>query len=75
MTYCVRFREVAEALASVSYRDVDRIEGVVIFEHPQGRRLYLHAPNENGDIPEMLVNDAFDAAGLDPPAWNVFWCD
>jgi hypothetical protein len=32
-------------------------------------------PNVNGDVPEALINDALDNAGLPVPSWRVFWCD
>lgn len=75
MIYCVRFLDVVSELAKLGFRDVGRTEASVIFARPDGRRAVIHAPNADGNLPEALVNDAFDAAGLIPPSWSVFWCD
>ena len=40
-----------------------------------GDRFSIRQPSVDGHIPEILVNDASDAARLEPPPWNVFWCD
>ena len=64
MIYCVRFGEVVEALER---------DGFIAGSHllvAVGR-----VPNLDGNLPEMLVNDAFEAAGLTSPRWDVFWCD
>ena len=35
----------------------------------------LRVPNVEGNVPEILVNGAFEAAGIDVPGWDAFWCD
>ena len=75
MIYCVRFSEVAGTLRQRGYVEVDRSDIAVVFENNSAHRVSIHPQNRDGHLPEILVNDAFDAAGLEPPAWDVFWCD
>ncbi len=76
MIYCVAFSEVELHLGGLGFRRVGQTEGTVRFRADRPDRLItVRAPNVNGDVPEALINDAFDAAGLIPPTWNVFWCD
>lgn len=75
MIYCVRFSEVVARLTERGFREVGRTETSILFGHPDGDRVVIHAPNLDGNIPEALVDDAFDSAGLIPPSWSVFWCD
>lgn len=75
MIYCIRFADVVADLAVRDYVEIDRSDIAVIFQNSSARRLYIRPPNQDGHVPEILVNDAFDAAGLIPPAWDVFWCD
>ncbi len=35
----------------------------------------IHKPNVHGDLPEILVNDACDTAGIEPPNLPTHWCD
>ncbi|MGL4729305.1 MAG: hypothetical protein ACRCWO_11170 [Bosea sp. (in: a-proteobacteria)] len=37
--------------------------------------IFIRMPNTSGNIPEIHINNAYEAAGLVPPKWNVFWCD
>ena len=69
MIYCIRFEDVVAHL-QLGFRPAAATSESRIF-----RRLSIRGPNVDGDVPEILVNDAFDAAGLQPPAWDVFWCD
>ena len=62
-------------LAVHGYVEVDRSETAVVFQTESAKRVSLHPPNHAGHVPETLINDAFDVAGLTPPAWDVFWCD
>lgn len=74
MIYCVRDEDVVAHLASVGFHLIGRSpEGRAFLRGKQ--RLSIRAPNQDGHLPEILVNDAFDVAGLTPPAWEVFWCD
>jgi hypothetical protein len=40
-----------------------------------GTILVVPAPNVLGRVPENLLADAFDAAGVPPPKLPVTWCD
>ena len=75
MIYCVGFSEVTAYLEGIGLKEAGRVERHVIFRGAGNELLILREPNENGHLPEMLVNDAFDAARIPPPQWNVFWCD
>lgn len=74
MIYCIRFEDVVAHLEQLGFRPAEATSESRIFRR-SGERLSIRGPNVNGDVPEILVNDAFDAAGLQPPAWDVFWCD
>lgn len=74
MIYCVSFDEVREYVLSIGFREIARFEETVNFERG-AELLTTRRPNVNGHVPESLVNDAFDAASLAPPPWDVFWCD
>ena len=62
-------------LGQIGFQDADRTGSTIAFERPGSARLLLRMPNTDVNIPEILVHDAFDAAGLSPPKWDVFWCD
>lgn len=74
MIYWVRFEDVSAHLEELGFTLVGTTEESRTFVRSD-RRISVRAPNVDGDLPEIFVNDAFDAAGLDPPCWNVFWCD
>ena len=74
MIYCVKFDEVVNHLRSQGFQRHKQIGETVIFVKDD-EDLTFHAPNVNGDVPEALVNDALDNAGLPVPSWTVFWCD
>ena len=75
MIYCVRFEDVASHLHATGYREVARTERTVLFVRADGVRLLVRAPNVDGNVPESLVLDAFETAGLQPPDIRTFWCD
>ncbi len=75
MIYCVKFDDVVAHLRHVGYREIGRLDDFAAFEREDGSRPTLHRPNVNGDLPEILGNDAFATAGLAIPTWTVFWCD
>lgn len=74
MIYCVRFADVVATLLDLGFREVAHTDATVIFARDDGERVLVHAPNADGNVPESLVNDAFDVGGLSPPPWDVFWC-
>jgi hypothetical protein len=74
MIYCVDFDEVERHLSRLGFRRAGRTERNSLFRRADDI-VIIHAPNVDGHVPEILVNDAFDAAGLPCPAWHVFWCD
>ena len=74
MIYCVRDEDVVAYILAEGFRQIGgSAEGRAFVK--EDLRLSVRAPNQDGHIPEILVNDAFDAAGLVPPTWDVFWCD
>ncbi len=76
MIYCVRFSDVERHLHELGFERVGQTEATIRFSADGGARLItVRAPNVNGDVPESLINDAFDTAGLSQPRWDVFWCD
>ena len=75
MIYCVADEDVVTHLAGLGYELAVEAQDFRLFQGADGRRLTLRRPNVNGHLPEAIVNDAFDAARLDLPRWDVFWCD
>lgn len=75
MIYCVEFDDVVAHLHDIGFREIGRSDDFVAFERRDGSRLTLRPPNVDGDLPEILANDAFATAGLSVPNWTVFWCD
>ena len=74
MIYCVKFDLIAAHLSDLEFRFVEQTGYTLQYE--RGDELFtIRAWNENGDLPEIIVNDAFDAAGLPVPQWTVHWCD
>ena len=74
MIYCVRLKDVLEHLRGQGFEFQEQVGETAIFLRGD-ENLTVHAPNVNGDVPEALVNDALDNAGLPVPSWRVFWCD
>ena len=66
MIYCVRFADIVAHLNGLGFRLVDQTEATVAFALGPDR-LVIRGPNVHGHLPEMVVNDAFDAAELTPP--------
>lgn len=74
MIWGVSFALVEEHLAGLGYRRVRSVMGTILFI--KGSEVFtIREPNVNGSLPENLVNDAFDTAGLDVPDWPVGWVD
>jgi hypothetical protein len=49
---------------------VSRVDHHIIFRNAAGGLFTIREP-EGGLLPELLVNDAFEAAQLAPPEWKV----
>jgi hypothetical protein len=61
-----RFVEIEEHLARLGYRRTGIVEGIVLFRN--GDEIFtIREPNVLGSLPENLILDAFDNAGLPPP--------
>ena len=75
MIYCVRFAEVVSFLDKLGFREIGRGEAFRAYELADGTRLTIRPPNADGNLPEILVNDALETSGVTPPTWSVFWCD
>lgn len=74
MIYCVKYDEVRRYLLHMGYSQDSEFDNTILFT--RGREIVtLRRPNVDGNVPEMLVNGALEAAGLNPPMWSVFWCD
>ena len=74
MIYCVAFRDVEAYLAALGYKPIDQTPNTVVFARGLDV-LTVRKPNLRGGVPEILINDAFDAADIPPPKWDLFWCD
>ncbi|HEY8565659.1 MAG TPA: hypothetical protein VIL65_09180 [Beijerinckiaceae bacterium] len=72
MIYCIWFREVEAHLRSIGFTRLGEIEETVVFERMDGLIVTLRRVER---LPEMLMNNAFHQARLDPPSLQTFWCD
>lgn len=75
MIACVSFVDVVAELERLGFREVAQTDKTVIFRTPGSRQFLIRKPNIHGYLPELLVDDAFDVAGFDPPRWTTFWGD
>ncbi len=75
MIYCVSFSDVLAFLEAAGFIQVGDTEADLIFLHGDGTALTVHRPNQHGDITEAAALAAFDAAEVDPPTFDVHWCD
>lgn len=74
MIYCVRFADVEAHLEEFGYTFVEA--GPLTRLYARGDDEFtIRLPNVNGDLPEIVVDDAFQQAGLTVPRWDVHWCD
>ena len=71
MIYCVAFSDVEEHMQRIGFRRLGETSETVIFE--RGDALVTLRRLER--LPEMLMNNAFYEAGLEPPELRTFWCD
>lgn len=74
MIYCVRHAQGVAYLRELHFDLMGRTDEAELYAAGD-RVISIRRPNVNGDVPENLVADAFDAAGLPLPPWNVHWCD
>ena len=66
MIWGYRFEAIEQHLATLGYRRVGSVEGIAIFR--KGAEIFtLLESNTLGSLPENVVIDAFDNAGLPPP--------
>ena len=75
MIYCVSFQEVHLRLLFLGFEEVGRTEEFRAYERSDGGRFLIRPPNMHGYLPEIIVDDAFASASLDPGRWHVFWGD
>jgi hypothetical protein len=72
--YCVELADVVAHLERQGFTEhFTSLEGRRLFVRGDDP-IYLH-PNHEGHCPEIHVNGQFEASGLVPPEWSVFWCD
>ena len=71
MIYCVAFSDVEEHLRGIGFRRLAETSETVIFE--RGDELVTLRRLER--LPEVLMNNAFYEAELEPPELQTFWCD
>ena len=76
MIYCVSFADVLAFLEAAGFVQAAETEAEFVFlRASDGTVLAVHRPNHHGDITEAAALAAFDAAEIDPPAFDVHWCD
>jgi hypothetical protein len=72
LIYCVWFREVEAHLAGLGFERIGETAETVVFVRGETDLVTLRRVER---LPETLMNNAFDRAGLDPPDLQTFWCD
>lgn len=75
MIYCVRGEDLHSWLRDHGFDMVGSSPPFDVWQNAAGEQVVLRQPNHRGLIPEMLVDSAFDAAGMSPPKLDVQWCD
>ena len=66
MIWGYAFSEIEAHLSTLGFAEVRRVAGTVIFRKDRDI-VPIREPNVDGLLPETIVLDAFDAAGLPPP--------
>ena len=66
MIWGYAFAEIETHLARLGFRRVREVAGTILFSRGD-EAFTLRAPNVDGLLPETIVIDAFDRAGLPPP--------
>lgn len=74
MIYCVRFDDVVAHLTGLGFTAAGRTASTFLYQRGEDE-FTIRIPNQNGDLPEAIINDALDSAGLPVPRWTVHWCD
>ena len=66
MVWGYSFADIEEHLLALGYVRVRIIDGIVLFR--RGDAIFtIRGPNLDGMLPETIVVDAFDNAGMEPP--------
>ena len=66
MIWGYEFSEIVEHLGRLGFSRASAVDGNVLFLRG-GRIFTIREPNADGRLPETIVADAFDNAGLPPP--------
>lgn len=74
MIRCVSFADFEEFLIRQGFVEVGRVEPNILYARPD-KLLTVHQPNQNGDVTELAVEEARNAAGINPPSLDLHWCD
>lgn len=74
MVYCVRFADVDAYLRELGFKNQGATDAHLLYERADGL-ITIHKPNNHGDITEIEMQRACDAAGIDPPSLSAHWCD
>ena len=76
MIYCVEGDDLRRWFVANGFRPSGGDAISEIWVRPSTRTiLVVPAPNVLGRVPENLLADAFDTAGVPPPKLPVTWCD
>jgi hypothetical protein len=76
LIYCVEGDDLRRWFLANGFRQSDGDAISEVWVRPStGTILVVPAPNVLGRVPENLLADAFDAAGVPPPKLPVAWCD
>ena len=74
MIACVAFVDVEAELHRLGFRRWGQTQTHYAYRS-NGEFVFVKMPNVHGYLPESVVNEAFTAAELPLPDWNVFWGD
>lgn len=73
---CVSFSDVRSHLLSLAFSQEATFDDEPYLIFRRGRqRLTVKRPNVHGKVPLINIEDAFDEAGLEQPAWALVSCE
>ncbi|MDB5510943.1 MAG: hypothetical protein JWR08_426 [Enterovirga sp.] len=75
MIYCVAFHDVDRHLQNLGFKFAEQVGSTLIYVRDE-QTFTIHAPNQTGGIPEIIVDDTFaNPRLLAPDVRSLFWCD
>ena len=74
MIYCVRFADIEAYLHDLGFDIIGETDSHYLFRGSTDI-MTIHRPNVHGDVTEIEMTRAFDAAEIAPPRIDPHYCD